>query len=69
MAILPESTAHALQLLKGHQSCRRHEYIELCERHRVEEMGLEALSDGEDGLEMAGDKYLASNQSNCLFTF
>ena len=56
MAVLPESTAHALQLLNAYQSCRRHEYIKFIERHRIEEMGSEALSDGEDGSEMAGEE-------------
>ena len=54
MAVLPESAAHALRLLHAHQSCRLHEYIKLCERRHVEEMGAEASSDGEDGSEMAG---------------
>ncbi|KAA6415523.1 MAG: hypothetical protein FRX48_00238 [Lasallia pustulata] len=56
MVVLPESTAHALRLLNAHQSCRRHENIEFNERHRVEEMGSEALSDSEDGLGMAGEE-------------
>ena len=55
MAVLPEGTAHALRLLNVHQSPRRHEYIKLCERHRVEEMGLKASSDGKDGSETAGE--------------
>ena len=55
MAILPEGTAHALRLLNAHQSHRRHEYIEFNERRRVEEMGSEALSDGKDGSETAGE--------------
>ena len=32
-----------------------HEYIEFCERRRVEEMGSEASSDSEGGSETAGD--------------
>ena len=55
MAVLPESTAHALWLLNAYQSCHRHEYIKLSERRRVEEMELEALSDDEDGLETTGE--------------
>ena len=56
MAILPESTAYALRVLNAHQSCCRHEYIEFSERRRVEEMGSEALSDGKDGSETAGEE-------------
>ncbi|KAA6414431.1 MAG: hypothetical protein FRX48_01180 [Lasallia pustulata] len=56
MAVLLEGTAHALRLLNTHQSYRRHEYIEFIEQRRVEEMGSEALSDGKDGLEMAGEE-------------
>ena len=56
MAILPESTAHVLQLLNAHQSCRRHEYIKFIERRRAEEMGSEALSDGKDGSGTAGEE-------------
>ena len=56
MAILPESTAHALQILNAHQSHRRHENIEFNERRGIEEMGSEASSDGEDGLGMAGEE-------------
>ena len=56
MAILPESTAHALWVLNAHQSCRRHEYIKFSKRHRVEEMGSEASSDGKDGSGMAGEE-------------
>ena len=55
MAILPEGTAHALRLLNAHQS-QRHKYIKFSERRRVEEMGLEALSDGKDGLGTAGEE-------------
>ena len=55
MAVLPESTAHALRLLNAHQSYCHHKYIELCERRRVEEIGSEASSDGKDGSETAGD--------------
>ncbi|KAA6409903.1 MAG: gag polymerase env [Lasallia pustulata] len=54
MTVLPESTAHALRLLNAHQSRRRHKYIEFSERRHIEEMGSEASSDGEDGLETAG---------------
>ena len=56
MAVLPESTVHTLRLLNTHQSCRRHKYIELCERRRIEEMGSEASLDGKDGLETAGEE-------------
>ena len=56
MAVLPESAAHALRLLHAHQSRCLHEYIELCEQRRVEEMGAEASSDGKDGLEIAGEE-------------
>ena len=56
MAVLPESTAHALRLLNAHQSCHRHEYIKFSEWRRVEEMGSEASLDGEDGLETAGEE-------------
>ena len=56
MAVLLESVAHALQLLHAHQSRCLHKYIELCERRRVEEMRAEALSDGKDGLETAGEE-------------
>ena len=56
MAVLPESTSHALRLLNMHQSCRRHEYIKFNERCRIEEMGLEALSDGKDGSGTAGEE-------------
>ena len=56
MAILPEGTAHALQLLNAHQSCGRHENIEFNERRSVEEMRSEASSDGKDGSEMAGEE-------------
>ena len=56
MAVLPESTAHALRVLNVHQSCRRHKYIEFSERHRVEEMGSEASLDGEDGSGMVGEE-------------
>ncbi|KAA6409456.1 MAG: hypothetical protein FRX48_07010 [Lasallia pustulata] len=56
MAILPESTAHTLQLLNAHQSCCRHKYIEFSEQRRVEEMGSEASSDGKDGSGMAGEE-------------
>ena len=55
MAVPLESTAHALRLLNVHQSCCRHEYIQFSERRRIEEMGSEALLDGEDGLETAGE--------------
>ena len=55
MAVLPEGTAYALRLLNAHQSCRRHEYIKFNEQYRVEEMGSEASSDGEDGSETAGE--------------
>ena len=54
MAVLLESTAHALRVLNAHQSCRRHKYIKFSERRRVEEMGSEASLDGKDGLETAG---------------
>ena len=56
MAVLPESTAHALRLLNAHQSCRRHEYIEFSEWRRIEEMQSEALLDGKDGLGTAGEE-------------
>ena len=56
MAVLPESTAHALRILNAHQSRRRHENIEFNERRRIEEMGSEALSDGKDGSETAGEE-------------
>ena len=56
MAVLPESTAHALRVLNAHQSHCRHEYIEFSERRRVEEMGSEASSDGKDGSGMAGEE-------------
>ncbi|KAA6408564.1 MAG: atp-dependent dna helicase pif1 [Lasallia pustulata] len=56
MAVLPESTAHALRILNAHQSCRRHENIEFNEWRRIEEMGSEASSDGEDGLGTAGEE-------------
>ena len=56
MAVLPESTAHALRILNAHQSRRRHENIEFNERRRIEEMGSEASSDGEDGLGTAGEE-------------
>ena len=56
MAVLPEGTAHALRLLNAHQSCRRHENIKFNERHRVEEIGPEASSNGEDGLGTAGEE-------------
>ncbi|SLM36395.1 reverse partial [Lasallia pustulata] len=56
MAVLPESTAHALRILNAHQSCRRHENIEFNERRRIEEMGSEASSDGEDGSGTAGEE-------------
>ncbi|KAA6412680.1 MAG: hypothetical protein FRX48_03672 [Lasallia pustulata] len=39
MAVLLESTAHALRILNTHQSCHRHENIEFNERRRIEEMG------------------------------
>ena len=54
MAVLPESIAHTLRLLNAHQSRRCHEYIKLCKRCRIEEMGSEALLDSKDGLETAG---------------
>ena len=54
MAVLLESTAHALRVLNAHQSCCRHENIEFNEQRRVEEMGSEASSDGKDGSEAAG---------------
>ena len=57
MAVLLEGTAHALRLLNAHQSCCRHEYIEFIERRRVEEIGSEALSDGEDGSETVGEEW------------
>ncbi|KAA6411806.1 MAG: hypothetical protein FRX48_03956 [Lasallia pustulata] len=69
MAVLPESTAHALRLLNAHQSCRRHEYIEFIERHRIEEMGLEASSDGEDGSGTAGEEYIGGLGSNQIVFF
>ncbi|KAA6418031.1 MAG: hypothetical protein FRX49_12031 [Trebouxia sp. A1-2] len=56
MAVLPESTAHALRILNAHQSRRRHENIEFNERRRIEEMGSEASSDGEDGSGTAGEE-------------
>ncbi|KAA6409263.1 MAG: hypothetical protein FRX48_06816 [Lasallia pustulata] len=56
MAVLPESTAHALWVLNAHQSCRRHKYIEFSERRRIEEMGSEALLDGKDGSGTAGEE-------------
>ena len=56
MAVLPESAAHALWRLHTHHSCRLYKYIKLCERHRVEEMGAEASSDGEDGSGTAGEE-------------
>ena len=56
MAALPESTAHALWLFNAHQSCRRHKNIKFNERRRIEEMGSEASSDGEDGSETAGEE-------------
>ena len=56
MAVLPESTAHALRILNAHQSCRCHENIEFNERRRIEEMGSEASSDGEDGSGTAGEE-------------
>ena len=56
MAILPESTAHALRILNAHQSRRRHENIKFNERRRIEEMGSEASSDGEDGSGTAGEE-------------
>ena len=56
MAVLPESTAHALWVLNAHQSCRRHKYIKFSERRHVEEMGSEASSDGKDGSGMAGEE-------------
>ena len=56
MAVLLESATHALRLLHAHQSCRLYKYIKLSERHRVEEMGTEASSDGEDGLGTAGEE-------------
>ena len=56
MAVLPESAAHALRLLHAHQSCHLHEYIKLCEWRRMEEMGAEASSDGEDGSGTAGEE-------------
>ena len=56
MAVLPESTAHALRILNTHQSRHRHENIEFNERRRIEEMGSEASSDGEDGSGTAGEE-------------
>ena len=56
MTVLLESTAHTLRILNTHQSCHRHENIEFNERRRIEEMGSEALSDGEDGLGTAGEE-------------
>ena len=56
MAVLLESTAHALRVLNAHQSRRCHKYIEFSERRRVEEMGSEASSEGEDGSGMAGEE-------------
>ena len=56
MAILLESTAHALRLLSAHQSCRRHENIKFNEWRCIEEMGSEALSDGKDGSETVGEE-------------
>ena len=56
MAVLPEGTAHALWLLNAHQSCRCHENIKFNERRRIEEMGLEALSDGKDGSGTVGEE-------------
>ena len=56
MAILLESTAHALRLLNAHQSHHRHEYIKFNEQRCIEEMGLEALLDGKDGLGTAGEE-------------
>ena len=55
MAVLPESTAHALCVFNAHQSCRCHKYIKLYERWHIEEIGSEALSDSENGSEMAGE--------------
>ena len=55
MAVLPESTVHALRLFNTHQSHCCHKYIKFSEWRRVEEMGSEALSDGKDGLETAGE--------------
>ena len=56
MAVLPDSTAHTFRLLNAHQSCRCHEYIKFIEWRRVEEMGSEASSDGEDGSGTAGEE-------------
>ena len=55
MAVVPEGTAHAFRLLNAHQSCRRHEYIKFNKRRRIEEIGLEASSNGKDGSETAGE--------------
>ena len=55
MAVLPESTAHALRIFNVYQSCRCHEYIKFCEWQHIEEMGSEALSDSKDGLETVGE--------------
>ena len=56
MAVLPESTAHALRLLNAHQFRRCHENNKFNERRRIEEMGSEALLDGEDGSGTAGEE-------------
>ncbi|KAA6406672.1 MAG: hypothetical protein FRX48_09604 [Lasallia pustulata] len=56
MAVLPESTAHALRVFNAHQSCRRHKYIKFSERRRVEEMGSEASLEGKDGLGTADEE-------------
>ena len=56
MAVLPESAAHAFWLLHTYQSCCLHEYIKLCEQRWMEEMRAEALSDGKDRLETAGEE-------------
>ena len=55
LAVLSESTAHALHIFNTHQSHCHQKYIELCEQQCIEKMKSETSLNSEEEYETAVD--------------